>query len=145
MKTPAILRFFFLLFLTNNCLASILSNIQNAESYDIGGNSLHIKRDVKQEKTEEKQEKNVDKKPWVPDVKSSIPKIAIAQGHCSLVNEFSLSLSNYVSDCHLLHLPIEFISKHNQKMIAAYLDSEKNELHEDQKNSTVCKKIRRYT
>jgi hypothetical protein len=54
MKTPAILRFFFLLFLTNNCLASILSNIQNAESYDLGGNSLHIKRDVKQEENRRK-------------------------------------------------------------------------------------------
>ncbi len=60
-----------------------------------------MKSDIKQEKTEEQQKKNVDKKPWVSDVKSSIPKIAKAQGHCSLVKEFSLSWSNYVSDCHL--------------------------------------------
>ena len=115
MTIQAIIRFCFILLITNNCLGGILSNIQNTVSNEIGEKNLHIKREVQLEKTEEKQDKT--EKPWVPDVKCSMPKIAIAQGHCSLVKEFSLSLSHFESDCHLLYLQIEFISKQTQKRL----------------------------
>jgi hypothetical protein len=126
------MRFFVVLLLVNSYQAGILSNIQGMETLESVRSNQHIKREIKTEKKDG--EETTKSKPWTAEIKSGVPKIAISNDHCSLIKEFSLSSTNYESDCHLLYLPIEFISKHNQKLITAYLDSEKNELHEDQKS-----------
>lgn len=81
-----------------------------------------------------------------PKIHSEMKKILIYHEHCHIVSRFSLS-TNFSTDCYLKYLPIDFSMKtaHGvEKILTAYLDSERNELHENQESSVVCRVIRRY-
>lgn len=87
----------------------------------------------------------VDKDGFDPQVISETNKILVVNGHCNLINRFSLS-NNFSYDCRLKYLPIDFLLRHhtgNENVLTAYLHSN-NELYPRQEISNSCQKIRRY-
>jgi hypothetical protein len=82
---------------------------------------------------------------------TSSKKILVKHDHAQLIDKFSLH-RGFEFNCHERYLPIEFQvtgtnkdTKEEVKLIlAAYLDSESNELHENQNHTSNCLKIRRF-
>ena len=79
-------------------------------------------------------------------ISSESSKHLVVNGHCSLINQFSLSV-NFSFDCNWKYLPIDFVLKHHsgeEKILTAYMDSHTNELLNHQELSETCVKIRRF-
>ena len=82
----------------------------------------------------------IEKDNFEPQVFSEIYKILAVNGHCSLINSFSLS-HNFTFDCHLKYLPIDFLFKHhsgNENLLTAYMHTN-NELFKVKVNLNIFK------
>jgi hypothetical protein len=101
---------------------------------------------IKQEPSQPSHEKPVEKVIFTADIVSSRRFFLVLQHHAIVVKE--IMLWKYLQDskgfCSTEYLPIQikYQSSGQPSVVNAYMESGSNELHDEQKESNICRKIR---